>query len=186
MVKVRRVVTLDKKLITAQRIVTRRTTVGESLAPVVPRNDRDGRGAVGSNNRNDRQLPNLVPLKSILKMPARSPINRRKSVHAPPTTTVAQSTPPATGNQRSNRGILIRGTTLRMILNVINGTPNTPRPIRDEPSTSTGGATGSNPIRNQPSTSTGGPTGPTGPNNTSHARLARLIHNYDSDDTDSE
>lgn len=168
-------------VISAQRIVTRRNTVAESVAPVATRNPRNDRndhddrgngGDVGSgsgSNRNNRPVPNLVPLKSILKMPARSPISRRKSLHAPATSTIQISTPPtptpANGHrQQSNRTVLVKGSTLRMILNRINSTP---RPMRD--------------ARDEPSTSTGGSTGPSNPN---FVRSRRFTH--ESDDSDSE
>lgn len=63
-VKIRRIIRLEQILIRAQRIVTRRVTIGTSVAPPPQRSQQ-----VQRDDRPSRPLPNLVPLKSILKMP---------------------------------------------------------------------------------------------------------------------
>lgn len=107
-VRVRRMVRLDEILITAQRIVTRRVTVGPSVPPpsITPPPVTPPHGNHGSG----RPIPPLLPLNAILKMPKRPPFNLqgRKSLPAK---------------------VLAKRSTTKMVIDVINRTtPRRPGP----------------------------------------------------------
>lgn len=102
-VKIDRIIMLDKIIINkGNKIVTRRRTVGFRATP-----RRNGGNTIAS-PRHTPPVPNLIPLKSALKMPTRPPFNvrGRKTMFA----TVNQSPIPS-GSP------IPRGTTAQMILN---------------------------------------------------------------------
>lgn len=124
-VRVRRIVRLDRILINAARITSRRGTVAATIptvapvaAPVAP--------APTPRAQNDRPIPLLLPLSLVLKMPARAPFNIRRRKSVGPISNERVGTP---------NNILPIGTTAQIIMNVINGsslgssgssTPNRP------------------------------------------------------------
>lgn len=111
-VKVRRIFSLDRNLVTVKRITKRRNTVaasaGSSVAPVAP-------VPVPRDQHITRPIPQLLPLKTVLKMPSRAPINihRRKSMTA--ATTVPDDG--LSSNLSSPKNLT---KTAQMIMNVVN------------------------------------------------------------------
>lgn len=116
-VKIGRNVPLDKIIILrGAKVVTRRRTVGFVVTPSRPNNS-----VVNQSPRNTPPVPQLIPLKSALKMPAQPPFNvrGRKSMFA----SVNQPVSP----------MIPKGTTKQIILNRIASTSAGASP---QPSTS--------------------------------------------------
>lgn len=115
-VKIGRNVRLDKIIILrGAKVVTRRRTVGFVATPRRPNNS-----VVNQSPRNTPPVPQLIPLKSALKMPAQLPFNvrGRKSMFA----SVSSGSP-----------MIPKGTTKQIILNRIASTSAGASP---QPSTS--------------------------------------------------
>lgn len=106
-VKIGRITALEDLLIKkARKVVTRRRTV--AFRPSINAN------ALPS------PLPQLIPLRSALKMPAQPPFNARRQSFA----RINQS--PV--NRSPSSPIIPRGTAAQMILNRVNASPATPVP----------------------------------------------------------
>lgn len=119
-VQIRRIVRLDKILLLekrekqARRITARRNTIAVSV-PSVPSDDDDDHDDDGhtQNVQSNRPIPQLLSLRDVFKTPARIPFNsrRRKSL-------------PALASPASPRFTLLpKGTTTQIIMNIVNGTP---------------------------------------------------------------